>query len=72
MGGVLPVPVHLHRQLVTVAENRRIRPLLLGVSAGVIGLIAVVPLNVLQTGVVDVPTRSSPRVRSWCGRAFGT
>jgi chromate transport protein ChrA len=44
------------RQLVAVAENRRIRPLLLGVTAGVIGLIAAVAVDVIETGVVDVPT----------------
>jgi chromate transporter len=49
-------PIYLHRQLVAVAENRRIRPLLLGVTAGVIGLIAAVAVDVLETGVVDVPT----------------
>jgi hypothetical protein len=34
------------RQLVAVAENRRIRPLLLDVTAGVIGLIAAVAVDV--------------------------
>jgi chromate transporter len=49
-------PIFLHRQLVAVAENRRIRPLLLGVTAGVIGLIAAVAVEVVETSVVDVPT----------------
>ena len=49
-------PIFLHRQLVAVAENRRIRPLLLGVTAGVIGLIAAVAVDVIETSVVDVPT----------------
>jgi chromate transporter len=49
-------PIFLHRRLVAVAENRRIRPLLLGVAAGVIGLIAAVAVEVIETSVVDVPT----------------
>jgi chromate transporter len=49
-------PIFLHRQLVAVAENRRIRPLLLGVTAGVIGLIAAVAVDIVETSVVDVPT----------------
>jgi chromate transporter len=49
-------PIFLHRQLVAVAENPRIRPLLLGVTAGVIGLIAAVAVDVIETSVVDVPT----------------
>ena len=49
-------PIFLHRRLVAVAENPRIRPLLLGVTAGVIGLIAAVAVDVIETSVVDVPT----------------
>ena len=49
-------PIFLHRQLVAVAENPRIRPLLLGVTARVIGLIAAVAVDVVETSVVDVPT----------------
>jgi chromate transport protein ChrA len=49
-------PIFLHRQLVGIAENRRIRPLLLGVTAGVIGLIGAVAVEVVETSVVDVPT----------------
>ena len=49
-------PIFLHRQLVAIANNRRIRPLLLGVTAGVIGLIGAVAVAVVETSVVDVPT----------------
>jgi chromate transporter len=49
-------PIFLHRVLVGIAENPRIRPFLLGVAAGVIGLIAAVTVDILDTGVVDVPT----------------
>ena len=60
-------PIFFHRCLVAVAENPRIRPFLLGVAAGVIGLIAAVTVDIVDTSVVDVPTahprrsaRSSP------------
>lgn len=49
-------PIFLHERLVAVAENRRIRPLLLGVTAGVIGLIAAVAIDVVRATVVDLPT----------------
>ena len=49
-------PIFLHRQLVAVAENERLRPFLLGVAAGVIGLIAAVTVKIVDTSVVDVPT----------------
>jgi chromate transporter len=49
-------PIFLHRQLVALAENRRIRPLLLGIAAGVIGLIAAVAVDIVDTGVVDLPS----------------
>jgi chromate transporter len=49
-------PIFFHRGLVTVAENPRIRPFLLGVAAGVIGLIAAVTIEILEASVVDVPT----------------
>ena len=49
-------PIFCHRWLVAVAENPRIRPFLLGVAAGVIGLIAAVTVEILDTSVVDVPT----------------
>jgi chromate transporter len=49
-------PIFLHRYLVAVAENPRIRPFLLGVAAGVIGLIAAVTVSIVDTSVVDIPT----------------
>jgi chromate transporter len=49
-------PIFFHRWLVAVAENPRIRPFLLGVAAGVIGLIAAVTVDILDASVVDVPT----------------
>jgi chromate transporter len=49
-------PIFLHRWLVAIAENPRIRPFLLGVAAGVIGLIAAVTVDILDTSVVDLPT----------------
>jgi chromate transporter len=49
-------PIFFHRQLVAVAENVRLHPFLLGVAAGVIGLIASVTVNIVDTSVVDVPT----------------
>ena len=50
------LPIFFHRALVAVAENPRVRPFLLGVAAGVIGLIAAVTVEIVDTGVVDVPT----------------
>jgi chromate transporter len=49
-------PIFFHRGLVALAENPRIRPFLLGVAAGVIGLIAAVTVEILDESVVDVPT----------------
>jgi len=49
-------PIFFHRTLVGIAENPRIRPFLLGVAAGVIGLIAAVTVTILETSVVDAPT----------------
>jgi chromate transporter len=49
-------PIFLHRWLVAVAENPRIRPFLLGVAAAVVGLIAAVTVEIVDTGVVDGPT----------------
>jgi chromate transporter len=49
-------PIFLHRYLVAIAENPRIRPFLLGIAAGVIGLIASVTVQILDTSVVDVYT----------------
>jgi len=49
-------PTFFHRQLVAIAENERLRAFLLGVAAGVIGLIAAVAVDIVDTGVTDVPT----------------
>jgi chromate transporter len=49
-------PIFLHRGLVAVAESPRIRPFLLGVAAGVIGLIAAVTVQIVDTSVVDAYT----------------
>ena len=49
-------PIFFHRQLVWFAHNERIRPFLLGVAAGVIGLIAAVTIDILEAGIVDVPS----------------
>jgi chromate transporter len=49
-------PIFFHRFFVAVAENERIRPFLLGVAAGVIGLIAAVTVQIVDTSVVDVYT----------------
>ena len=49
-------PTFFHRNLVAIAENDRLRPFLLGVAAGVIGLIAAVTVDIVDAGVVDVPT----------------
>jgi chromate transporter len=49
-------PIFFHRYLVALANNPRVRPFLLGVAAGVIGLIAAVTVEILDASVVDVPT----------------
>ena len=49
-------PIFFHRFFVAVAENPRIRPFLLGVAAGVIGLIAAVTVDIVETSVVDAYT----------------
>jgi chromate transporter len=49
-------PIFFHRALVGIAENERLHPFLLGVAAAVIGLIAAVTIDILDTGVVDVYT----------------
>jgi chromate transporter len=49
-------PIYFHRLWVRIAENTRLRPFLLGVAAAVIGLIAAVTVDILDTSVVDVPT----------------
>ncbi len=59
LGVFLPAfvfPIFLHRQLVAVADNPRFRPFLLGVAAGVIGLIAAVAIDIIDASVVDLPT----------------
>ena len=47
------LPIFLHRTLVAISENERIRPFLLGVTAAVIGLIAAVAVQIVETSVVD-------------------
>ena len=49
-------PIFFHRQLITVAENPRLHQFLLGVAAGVVGLIAAVTVEIVKTSVVDVYT----------------
>jgi chromate transporter len=49
-------PIFLHRRLVSLAENPRVRPFLLGVAAGVIAVIAATTIEIVEAGVVDVPT----------------
>ncbi len=46
-------PIFFHRHLVAIAENPRIRPFLLGVAAGVVGLIAAVTVDIVETSIVD-------------------
>jgi chromate transporter len=58
-------PIFLHRQLVAVAENPRLHPFLLGVAAGVIGLIGAVTVQIVDTSVVDVPPPCLPLRHSW-------
>jgi chromate transporter len=49
-------PIYLHRQLVAIAENERLHQFLLGVAAGVIGLIAAVTVEIVEVSVVDAYT----------------
>jgi len=49
-------PIFLHRQLVAVSAHPRLHQFLLGVAAGVVGLIAAVTVEIVETGVVDVYT----------------
>jgi chromate transporter len=49
-------PIFFHRALVALAENPRVRAFLLGVAGAVIGLIAAVTVDIVDTSVVDVPT----------------
>ena len=67
------LPIFLHRQLVAIAQNDRLHPFLLGVAAGVIGLIAAVTVDIVDTSVVDVPTAmlavaSFAALNRWHGR----
>ena len=50
------LPIFFHRQLVRIADNARIQPFLLGIAAGVVGLIAAVTVDIVETSVVDAPT----------------
>lgn len=54
-------PIFFHRGLVAMAENPRIRPFLLGVAAGVVGLIAAVTVTILETSVVRRAKRDPGR-----------
>ncbi len=47
------IPIFFHRGFVTVAANDRIHAFLLGVAAAVIGLIASVTVDIVDTSVVD-------------------
>ncbi len=47
------LPIFFHRQWVALAENERFHAFLLGVAAGVIGLIAAVTIDIIDTGIVD-------------------
>ena len=47
------IPIFFHRTFVRVAENERIHAFLLGVAAGVIGLIAAVTVDIVETSIVD-------------------
>lgn len=49
-------PIYFHRQLVAIAENERLHQFLLGVVAGVVGLIAAVTVEIVDAGVVDAYT----------------
>jgi chromate transporter len=49
-------PIYFHRQLVAIAENERLHQFLLGVAAGVVGLIAAVTVEIVDAGVVDAYT----------------
>jgi chromate transporter len=49
-------PIFLHRYLVAISENERLRPFLIGVAAAVVGLIAAVTVQIVKTSVVDVYT----------------
>lgn len=50
------LPIFLHRQLVAISEHPRLHQFLLGVAAGVVGLIAAVTVEIVETSVVDAYT----------------
>ena len=50
------LPIFFHSQLVAFSENERFRPLLLGVAAGVIGLIAAVAVTIVEFSVTGLPS----------------
>ena len=50
------LPIFFHEQLVRVAESPRLRAFLIGVTAGVVGLIAAVTVDILEAGIVDAYT----------------
>lgn len=52
------LPIFFHGTLVAIANDPRIRPFLLGVAAGVIGLIAAVTVEIVREAVVDAWTAS--------------
>lgn len=47
------LPIFFHDRLVAVAGSTRLQAFLLGVAAGVVGLIAAVTVDILEAGVVD-------------------
>lgn len=49
-------PIFFHRQLVAIAENERLHQFLLGVAAGVVGLIAAVTVEIVEASVIDAYT----------------
>jgi chromate transporter len=49
-------PIFFHRQLVAISEEPRIHRFLLGVAAGVIGLIGAVTVDILEASIIDVPS----------------
>jgi chromate transporter len=47
------LPTFFHRRLVAIAEHERLHAFLLGVAAAVIGLIAAVTVDIVDTAIVD-------------------
>ena len=62
-------PIFCHRQLVAVAENARLHPFLLGVAAGVIGLIAAVTVASSRPASSTSGRRCWRSGPSWCSSA---